>query len=461
MNPFEELINNVVDNGYCIGCGACAVTDHSPIEIKLDSNGQYQAVISKDPPLDNVVDYEVNEVCPFSRSSVNEDNIARDIFDESLNYKHKIGYYDKLYAGYVLENDFRVNGSSGGFGSWIASELLKNKMVDEVIHVKGGADNMKFKYSVSQTVEEIKEGSKSRYYPVEMSEVLDYVKEERKEFAIVGIPCFIKSVRLLAKQNEQINRSIKYTIGLVCGHLKSSLYSQMLAWEMGIEPDSDFDIDFRKKKPGKKASDYSTEVVKKTSNDTKIREEQTNEMFGTTWGYGFFKYNACDFCDDILAETADITVGDAWLPEYTEDHMGTNIIVSRNKQISQLINEASKEDRIKIDRLKKEKIIESQAGGFRHRHNGLAYRLAIKEKNDEWIPKKRINPSWDLPIRRKLLYRLRMLIQKKSITNFKIAKKYKSLNLFKVLMSIYIFCHEVLSKLTIKKIKRKLLKIFQ
>jgi len=453
-NPFEELIDKVVKNGFCIGCGACAVVEDSPIVIKLNSNGEYQAVLEKEKFPDNSY---VNKVCPFSNQSENEDTIASEVFDSNLNYEFKIGYYDQLFAGYVLEDKFRENGSSGGFGSWITSELLRRNLVDEVIHVKGGADNMQFQYSISKTVKEIKEGSKSRYYPVEMSQVLDYVNKTDKSFAIVGIPCFIKAIRLLSKQNNRIKNNIKFTIGLVCGHLKSSLYSQMLAWEMGVSPDSEFEIDFRKKKLGKKASDYSTEIISKTAENTEIKEEQTNELFGTTWGYGFFKYNACDYCDDVLAETADITVGDAWLPEYSKDYMGTNIVVSRNETMSNIINEAIKTEKVKIDNLTTEKIIASQAGGFRHRHNGLAYRLTTKDNNNKWRPVKRIKPSSKLPLRRKLLYRLRVLIRKKSISNFKLAKKYNSLILFKLLMSVYVFGHELLSKLTVQKIKNKLI----
>jgi coenzyme F420-reducing hydrogenase beta subunit len=35
----------------------------------------------------------------------------------------------------------------------------------------------------------------------------------------------------------------------------------------------------------------------------------------------------------VLAETADVTVGDAWLPEYIKDGLGTNIITIRSPEI--------------------------------------------------------------------------------------------------------------------------------
>lgn len=451
-----EIIDRVVENDYCIGCGACAVLDESPIEIKLNTKGQYQAYLKSRQFNDDLIT-TLDAVCPFTNASLNEDEISNSIFTDDLNFDKKIGYYDTLYAGFVEEGSYRVNGSSGGFGNWIASELLRHSVVDEVIHVKGG-DDMMYKYSISKTVQELPNGAKSRYYPVEMSDILNHVKKTDKRYAIVGIPCFIKAVRLLSKQDKIINQNIVFTIGLVCGHLKSSFYSEMLAWDMGYKPNSNYEINFREKIPNKNASDYGTKIITEEG-DNKIK--QTKKIFGTTWGHGFFKYNACDFCDDVVAETADITIGDAWLPDYVEDYLGTNIIISRNKNISQIIEKAHKEGRVKVENLRKEKIIESQAGGFRHRHNGLAYRLYLKDKNKKWRPNKRIESSnQKLNLRRKLIYRARIILRKKSFIKFLKAKNKASLNYFRRRMSGYIFLHEMLTKITVKKVINKMKTFF-
>ena len=37
---------------------------------------------------------------------------------------------------------------------------------------------------------------------------------------------------------------------------------------------------------------------------------------------------ACEFCDDVVGETADMSVGDAWLPGYVSDWRGTSVVVS-------------------------------------------------------------------------------------------------------------------------------------
>ena len=40
------------------------------------------------------------------------------------------------------------------------------------------------------------------------------------------------------------------------------------------------------------------------------------------WGAGFFQNPACDWCDDVVAETADIAFGDAWVEPYSSRRPG-------------------------------------------------------------------------------------------------------------------------------------------
>lgn len=455
MKQTEDTFDllNVIENNYCIGCGVCTAVENSPIKILENDNGQLQAVVENEY-IDTEMKYRLDTVCPFSNKSDNEDLISQKKFSDLDGFNKKIGYYDKLYAGYVSTGEFRSIGSSGGFGSWLCTQLLRYDLVDEIIHVKGDEES-KFKYSVSKTVEEVKAGAKSRYYPIEMSQVLEYVKNEKKRFAIVGIPCFIKSIRLLSNQNEEIRSKISFTIGLVCGHLKSSYYSDMLAWKIGINPSKKYDINFREKIKGRKASDYSTKVTTKDG-DKSETIKPTKEIYGTKWSYGFFKYNACDFCDDVLAETADITIGDAWLDEYLDDYLGTNIIVSRNKVITDIIEKAIDKKEIKIDELSESKIIESQEGGFRHRHNGLSYRLYLNDKKNKWRPNKRHQASKDhLTMSRKIVFKLRMIIRKASFKYYKKAIKQNDISYFDNRMKLLTYTHDIVSKISWKKLVNK------
>ncbi len=434
-NDGEQLNQTVIKGNFCIGCGICATLKNSSFKIKLDKFGRYQA--NYEPNTEDNNQYLC--LCPFAEKARNEEDISREIFKQDCNYSDKLGYHINTYAGHVLEGDYRKNGSSGGMGSWILKELMENKMVDYVIHVdKSGQNEPLFKYKISKDINDTKQGSSSRYYPIQLSEVLQLVKKQEGRYAIIGVPCFIKSLRLLSDNDPIIKKRIIYFVGLVCGHLKTTKFSALIAQEMGIDPKDMVCINFRKKIVGQPASDYAAEISFKKNGEIITIHKNMKEIYGGNWGYGFFKYNACDYCDDVFSETADITIGDAWLPGYVNDSLGTNIIITRNKNIDQLLRHALVKKKIELFNLSIEDTIKSQAAGLRHRRVGLAYRLWLKRQKNQWAPTKRVEPSTKhLKLIDKLIYQIRTIISQKSLEYYLNAEMKNNLKYFIIPMKIY------------------------
>lgn len=419
----NKLIDTVIENDYCIGCGICASIEGSPFEMKLNEDGKYAPVI-KDDLLNVEIKHDLTSICPFSEDAKNETELGKQLYEtSSTGFDKYSGYYIKNYAGHVKESDYRDRGSSGGMGNWLAAQLIDEELVDGIIHVKSNTmeDKPLFEYGISSTIDELKKEAKSKYYPIEMSGVIEFVKKNQGTYALIGVPCFIKSVRLLAEQDKDIKERIKYTIGLVCGHLKSDMFAKSIGWELGIEPDDLFDIDFRKKLPGKPANNYGVEVTGYVNGQEETISSPTKELSTTNWGQGHFKYNACEFCDDVLAETADVTVGDAWLPQYSKDSMGTNIVVVRHPDIQKIIENAG--DKLHLDELDASEVYQSQAGGFRHRRDGLAHRLKLKDEENVWRPEKRVQAQDIKNKKRKKIYEERGKLSEESFHAYHLARE--------------------------------------
>lgn len=393
----DNSILKVIDQQYCIGCGICAVPEDSPFEMFLNEDRMLQARVApgRELPQDLTA---FSEICPFGDTAANETEIADAVYRD-LPRKHPIdGRYLANYAGYVCEDGYRDGGSSGGFGSWVQRELLAKGHVDYLVNVAAtsdrGENGLLFSYRIVSSVAEVREGAKSKYYPIELSGVLKRIKESEGRYAVVGVPCFIKALRLLAAKDAIIKDRIHFYIGLVCGHLKSTRFAESFAWEMGIPPRHLQSFDFRKKLDDRPASEYAVEATGATTDGTIVtRSQPTRELVGHNWGHGFFKYKACDYCDDVLAEAADITIGDAWLPEYKKDPKGTNILVTRNATMQALLDDARTEGRIAIQEISADRAAASQDAGKRHKIDGLKYRLYLRDQNSEWRPKKRLQPS--------------------------------------------------------------------
>lgn len=415
---FQEL-----DNGYSVQSGVFAVVSDK-VSVAVNDFGQYEARFDSSE-LTNDELHALESVSAMSNDKLNETVLAKKLFSETDNIRHNpiLGYYTNLYAGHVTVGDYRANASSGGIGTWLLVQLLERKMIDGVIHVHptDDGDGILFKYKISNSKDDIKAGAKSRYYPADLSEVLKTVKKSGGRYAITGIPSFITELRLLAEYDPAFKEHIKYTIGLICGHQKTMKYAEALAWQHGIKPGDLKGIDFRKKVPGQPANRYISELTGIVDGTKVVITKDQNELFISNWGHGFFKSKLSDFTDEVFNETADIALGDAWLPQYTADSKGTNIVIVRNNELQSIIDEGLSSGALELDLLDEKTIIKSQSGLVHHNQDELPYRLHKQDASGNWRPIKRFEASSDLPYLRKKVQDIREKIATESHTQYRTA----------------------------------------
>lgn len=405
------LFATVVSGGFCIGCGACAAMGPA-VSILFDEMGRYVAV----PALPGgVSDAAIERVCPFSSSAADEDAIGLALFGETATADPRLGRYRELRAGWVVEGTFRSDGSTGGLATWFLVDAFRSGIVDAVVHVVPRSGRPLFAYGISTTEPAIRRGAKSRYYPVEMSEAIRTMLEVPGRYAFVGVPCFVKALRLACRESRILRERVVLVVGLFCGHSKSAAFAESMAWQSGIRPDAIEAIDFRRKIPGAPASRYGVSIAGRSGEARVVVERESREYFGNDWGEGFFKIKACDFCDDVVAETADVSIGDAWLPRYDEEGGGTNLVVVRSSLAAEMLERGAAEGRLHLEPTSVDEVVASQAGGFRHRREGLAYRLHLEDLQGHWRPPKRVLPSAKgIPNRRKRVYEMRALLAAES-----------------------------------------------
>lgn len=439
-------INEIVKNGHCIGCGACCAVKGIALQMELDQHGQYKPKASDDKPIEEKADHEALKVCPFSDDGPNEDAIGESLYAASDSRNSMLGYYAGLYIGHARAGGIREIATSGGIITWTLTKLLESGQIDGVIHVQpvsDPVDGILFRYGISRTIDEVRAGAKSRYYPIETSKVIHLVKSKPGRYVFVGIPCFVKAIRRLCAVDPEFGASIRFTIGLVCGHLKSKAFADLFGWQAGIAPGKLERIDFRVKRDTGDSQDYAVAVA----GDGRQESRSHRLFFGTNWGYNFFRNSACDYCDDVFAETADLSVGDAWLPELRSDPRGNSVVVVRHQGLRELVDAGIRAGELALSESEPSRIIASQSGGFRDRREGLSYRLWLDIQNGRTVPKKRVVPAWKgIPIYRRLIYRNRVHLRKKSHIEWARAVRLNSLLFFKMAMAPRILLNNILYK---------------
>ncbi|MGF9662368.1 Coenzyme F420 hydrogenase/dehydrogenase, beta subunit C-terminal domain [Arthrobacter crystallopoietes] len=422
-------IEEVVDGGMCVGCGACSVATGGKIPVTIGRRGAWSASLEG---TSSETRRRGSRVCPFSDESLDENEIADRIFPDDLPQTDILGKYGKIAAGRRIDPTELEKSSSGGLTSWMAHQLLKKNLVDGVVHV-GNADlnsgNGLFAYQISTSASEVLSKRKSTYYSTSFAEALTTLKGDGRRYAFVGVPCFVRAARNLCAEDPELDEQLVFFLGLVCGHLKSAWFAEAMAWQTGVAPEALAEVDFRIKAPGRNSNDY--DFGARSINETSFRSRPTRELIGGNWGHGMFQLNACNYCDDIFAETADAVFGDAWLPQYQNDSRGTNIAITRHPELGEILEEGSLTGELELDELSPQAAAASQGGNYRHRRIGLAVRLKDDIRVSKSVPNKRVAPSIAGVSQQRLkTIRLRRAMTDMSHETFATAKENSSLEQF-------------------------------
>lgn len=397
-------------NDLCIGCGICAgICPQNILKIQDNKYGEY-------------IPFEISncisgcglclEVCPFSNNE-NETQIGKKIYRsiEGASNQPETGYYLEAYAGYSSE--FRQKSSSGGMATWLLTKLLREKIVDYVICPTPQKNPKKlFDFEILNDENDIKNASGSVYYPVELSQVIKKILEIPGRYVITGLPCFIKGLRLATQNNRKLKERIVFTIGLVCGQIKSKKYTEYIALLANDNNSEKIQhVYYRGKSPDKPASNFYYEFTYENGLQNRIFWE---EGISEAWVNRWFTPNACNYCDDVFAELADIAFMDAWLPEYSTDSRGANLILVRLPEILALIQEGMEKEEINVRKISIEEVIKSQAGVLKLKRNQLSDRLYIAIQDGQKIPEKRVHRGEKIGILKKREIKLKARMQKES-----------------------------------------------
>jgi len=413
-----------------------------------------------------VDDEALASACPFSPRSISEDQLSKQYLPDAETYHGEVGAYIGSHVVHVTSEGLRASSSSGGFARWLLRELLEEGCVTHVAHVtrvtNPGIGGALFRFDLTKDPGDVLATATSAYYPVNLETIIPAIKELEGTVAITAIPCFAKAIRQVCLQDSVLREKVKVIVGIVCGHMKSRGFAELLAWQVGVPPKDLGGVDFRKKLPNLPANQkgfvaYDLSTLEWTD------PVNTKSLIGGDWGVGLLKNPACEFCDDVLAEVADVSIGDAWLPEYTRDPKGHSIVVIRNKAVQEVFEAGFERGDLSHTEVVGDVVAKSQAGGLRHRREGLAFRLYMAESEGRWHPPKRVRPAMaGIPRRRQRIYAARHQLALQSLEAFSEAKDANDLSYFTSKIAVEVKRYNRLSRpwwwRVLSSIKRRLVR---
>jgi coenzyme F420 hydrogenase subunit beta len=396
MSP--NVISTIVKKDLCIGCGLCAAIcpEHSLV-MQFNKFGEYNPARNKECLKECGL---CLKVCPFADGNDNEDILGKTLYGSIPGICHcsEMGYFLDSYVGYSPET--RCRGASGGMATWLLSTLVNQGIVDHVIAVVPDEDpDRLFRFAILSDPASVMASSGSVYYPVELSGVLQEIRNKPGKYVVIGLPCYIKALRLAVQRNRELKERIVFMFGLVCGQMKSTYYTDYLSVLSGVIPP--LKKVYYRGKSSKKPSSFFYYFSENNNGDT--GKVFYNEGVSRVWSNRWFTLNACNYCDDIFAECADAVFMDAWLPEYINDYKGVNLLLVRSAAVKEIIDEGIRSGKICLDHIPVQELIESQEGIIHDKKDHLAYQLYLNLKKGVSSPVKRVAPKniWMAPFQKR------------------------------------------------------------
>lgn len=375
-----KIIENVPHKQFCIGCGVCAgVCPSGRLEISQQSNGDSMARITTTCANSCGLCFDV---CPFSKGIHSPRELNCQLFagtEVGSVFDKSVGWYRSTFVGYVAQVKHRLQSASGGLATWCIQELLAQKLVDKVAVVTRQKNTKQlFNYSWISDPSKVCSTAGSVYYPVSIDELLWQVKKESNiRWAIMGLPCLITAMRRASLKVPWLHGQFSFFLGLACGMLQNHFYTQALISYSGLNFNDVEDIRYRLKEEGEPASNYRFVATDRSGKKGKSLPYQGIPFY--LGKKAFFRYNACNFCQDVFAESSDVCFMDAWLPQYSQDPKGTSILVIRSKTIEDLFLRGKDISQLVIRPIKAKDVCKSQTGQIKRKQKLIWMRLYFEQ----------------------------------------------------------------------------------
>jgi coenzyme F420 hydrogenase subunit beta len=369
-------VAKVIERGLCCGCGTCVgVCPTEAIKMEM-SRGLFV------PEIDKAKCTECQlcvKSCPGHE--VDFKALRTRIFGREPKY-NSIGNCLNCYVGYSTDDLIRFDSSSGGIVTQLLMFALENHLIDGALVTRMRKDNpLEPESFIARTAEEIIEASKSKYCPVATNDCLRQILKEDGRFAVVGLPCHIHGIRKAEAVYGELNKKIVLHLGLLCSHTVDFAGIFFLLKKLKIHKDEVKSISYRGNGwPG------SMSIETKNASSLSLPLVGDWQAYWPLFSSFFFTPMRCTMCPDQTAELADISFGDAWLPELKSEKRGMSIMLSRTIEGESLLRRAKSAKAISIKRVGIEKVRQSQFINLRFKKDDLPYRLALMTVMGREVP---------------------------------------------------------------------------
>lgn len=312
----------LANNKQCCGCGACEnVCPQSCIEMRRNGEGFLYPTVNVDKCIGCGM---CEKSCPVLNTETNPPSIVK-----------------AAYAAFTIDEEVRLESSSGGIFSELAEYVLKNGGV--VFGCAMSEDCKKARHIMIEKPEDIKYLRGSKYLQSEIGRTYKETKEALKQQRLVlysGTPCQIAGLKAYLGNNTYDNL---LTVDVICHGVPSQSVWKNYLYTLENKFSANADtVSFRNKLYGWKNYNLSCSF----KNGSEYHGKAGYDLFLKGFVSDYYLRESCCNCKFKGKNIqSDITLGDFWgidnvLPEINDDK-GVSVVLVHSEKGQSAINSIS------------------------------------------------------------------------------------------------------------------------
>lgn len=303
-----SYLNRVVQDGLCHRCGTC-VGVCADKALGLNEN-DFPVVINRSACNECGL---CERCCPGAGAEF--DQWSQAVFDAPAAPLELCGNFKAAYLAFAADCALRQRGTSGAAVTALLLYLLEAGKIDGALVVRADK-NVPWRGEpfIARTRDEIVSAAKSKYAVTSANAAFEEIRRVDGRYAIVGLPCHIHGFHKAARADQQIAERVVLTIGLLC-HSALEPEALQVVWKLlGHKSEQIKEFHYRHGKH----SGIPWIVWRDNSQSQaffsymeKYRPD-ASRMLSVI--FRFYAQRRCLACPDAMAEYADISAGDPWMP---------------------------------------------------------------------------------------------------------------------------------------------------
>ena len=309
-------ISRVVKLSQCTSCGTCsAFCPKEAIRLNLDDA---QGVFLPDVDLNKCNSCGIClKVCPGAE--VNFETLSKHVFGKENLSHGLLGHFCDCYVGGSNSYDSSLTPqvASGGVATQLLTFALEQGLIDGALVTRmSEKEPLKPESFVATTTAEILSAAGSKYCSCPTNIGLRKLVKSEGKFAVVGLPCQIHAVRKAQLAFPALKKKIPVAIGLFCAHATTRMGTDVILRKLKLTGTQVSKLTYR----GHGWPGYLTAETNDGGHYSLPYAGSFRSYYPVFDSYFFVPWR-CLFCQDHFNTLADISLGDAWLPEFKGSNM--------------------------------------------------------------------------------------------------------------------------------------------